>query len=469
MLLSFANLPTPVSGLWRPLIVAAAGALLLSAVFGVLLRSRWAGLLAGTVIVIAVSAAWLLVAVTATALLWFAIVSLLRRRRGLRPIRWPGAEAASRQVGVFGLMFVAVAAVSAVPAATASMGLEDPSVDSGETFDGAPDVFVILLDGYPRSDVLGRYLGLDNSTFEEALQGMGFEVERGARSNYSATWATLASMFHGRYLHEIPSLMPFATDEAAQYVSLMRALNEGAALAQFRSGGYRIVTVPSPFEAATLFTADEVRTSAELTFFELSLLQHSQLLAPLVSISPSLVLEQHRGRIENALASTVDLASEGSDAPRFVFTHLLSPHPPVVFDASGATAQLPACYPHTCTLWEMTDGVHWSTFPGQIAHLNRIVLDSLSRLTQVNPTAVVVVMSDHGSRPPGAAEDVLLDSLLAVRSIHATDLPTEDLYPVNLLPWILNAHLGNDQPMSVYRGWLNEPEHPLEMVEVESE
>lgn len=73
-----------------------------------------------------------------------------------------------------------------------------------------PNIYVILLHGYPRRDVLERYLDFDNSEFEESLTALGFDVATDSRSNFSATWATLASMFHGAYLHDIDSLNPFS-------------------------------------------------------------------------------------------------------------------------------------------------------------------------------------------------------------------------------------------------------------------
>ena len=83
-----------------------------------------------------------------------------------------------------------------------------------------------------------------------------------------------------------------------------------------------------------------------------------------------------------------------------------------------------------------------------------------------DPGAVVIVMSDHGSRPPGAPEDALLKNILAIRAPGQPDLLTSDLHPVDLLPAIFNEYFGTDLPRKVYRAWLNAPEHPLEMVEV---
>lgn len=466
VLLSFANLPTPASGLWRPLAVAMVAALLLSLLLGAMMRNRALGVLIATGTVLALSAVWLLVAVAASAVLWIGLVAVLRRTKKTAPLRWPGMQAANRMVGVFGAMFAVVAVVSAAPAVLHSIQFRIPDAAAVVTADEHPNVFVILLDGYPSSDVLSTYLDFDNSDFEASLAEAGFDVAPESRSNYTATWATLASMFHGAFLDEIGSLTPFPSDQAEQYARLMQAINEGVILGDLHGRGYRIVTVPSPFEAASLVSADEMRPGGQLTSFELSLLQHSRLLGPVVALAPDFLLDQQRLRIEGALATTADVASETHDDPVFMLTHVLSPHPPIVFEADGQLAELPDCYPRRCTLWQMEEASQWAGFTGQVEHLNQLVTETVRGIVAADPGAVVVIMSDHGSRPPGAPEEVLLENLTAVRSPGHPDVLTSDTHPVDLLTTIFDAYFGTESPRHTYRGWINRPEHPLEMVEV---
>lgn len=96
VLLSFTNLPTPASGLWRPLAAAFFGALVLSLLLGAITRSRALGALLATAIVLLLSASWLLAAVAGVAILWIGLVTVLRRARSLcwdnRTLRVSGAS-----------------------------------------------------------------------------------------------------------------------------------------------------------------------------------------------------------------------------------------------------------------------------------------------------------------------------------------------------------------------------------------
>ena len=63
----------------------------------------------------------------------------------------------------------------------------DPSRGGG----GPPDIYVILLDGYPRADTLARLFDFDNGPFLAALEAKGFDVSAGSSSNYMYTELTL--------------------------------------------------------------------------------------------------------------------------------------------------------------------------------------------------------------------------------------------------------------------------------------
>jgi hypothetical protein len=466
VLLSFASFPTPVSGLWRPLAMAVIAALAMAVAFSALVRNRSLGALLATAVVLTLSAVWLLAAVAGAALLWTGAVSLMRKTQKSAPLRWPGLPAANRMVGIFGAMFALVSMISAAPPLVRSVQFATSEPDSVEAAGSAPNIYMILLDGYPSADVLREYLSYDNSAFQRSLMDLEFAVSSDSRSNYTATWATLASMFHGEYLEKIPSIRPFPIDQGEQYLSLMEAINDATVLAELHARGYRIVTVPSPFEAAALVSADEMRVTGELTSFELSLLQHSRLLGPLLTIAPDYLLEQQKLRIDHAFESTAAVAAETSAGPTFMFTHVLNPHPPIVYESDGALADLPDCFPTTCSLWQMAEASQWAQLPAQIEHLNRLVIETVGRVISADPDAVIIVMSDHGSRPPGAPEEVLLQNVLAIRSPHQPNIVTRGMHLVDLLPTVFDAYFGTESPRHDYRGWLNVPEHPLEMAEV---
>ena len=58
----------------------------------------------------------------------------------------------------------------------------------------APDVYVILLDGYARADVLANAFGYDDSPFLDGLRSDGFEVADASHSNYLVTNLSVSSL-----------------------------------------------------------------------------------------------------------------------------------------------------------------------------------------------------------------------------------------------------------------------------------
>lgn len=462
VLLSFSATPTPLLGLWRPLIVGVALAVALQLVVLLILRSRHRAALVTSVLVMIMAAAWLLVAVLATIAAWWVIVNLLRRRTGRAPLRL-AEERISSTLAAFATAFAIVASfgvVAAVPA-LAPTALEPSGADA---IPDAPDIIVLLLDGYPRADALLEQLGHDNTRFLQALEDREFTVADDSRSNYTATWATIASMLHMRFVDEIEELLPLPNDPAEQYRVLMSAINRGPAIAELSGRGYEIVAVPSPFESAALVTADRYRSDGHLTSFELSLVQHSVAGKALLAIVPDLFFDEHRRRILAGFTAVGEEVERSRSGPAFVFAHLLTPHAPTVFEADGTAAPPVACFPG-CSPWAFTEREQWNAFPAQVEHVNDLILATVDRIAAAAPDAVIVLMSDHGSHVPGYSQANLLRTLFATRT-PAHPASVTDAAPVNLFPQVFNAYFDADLELRPYRSWISESEAPLTMQQV---
>jgi len=455
VLVSFSATPNPMMALWRPLAVGIGAAIALQLLLKVVLRDPdWAAL-AASAIVLVLSAAWVPLAVTTSAATWLILIQWRRRRQG-QPTLGFSVKMLSRNLAIFAVAFAAVAAVPvvswAVTFAEAAHGTA-----GGHGIGHGPDVVVLLVDGYPRSDSLMEQFGVDNSPFETELASRGFRVATHSRSNYTATWATMASMFHGRYLEEIPVLNPAPADPAEQYRRVMLAIAESPVLEGLRRDGYEIVTVPSPFESAALTGADRILAPPQLTSFELSLLQHSLLGGVVFRIDPEIVFDQHRARLEATLRLLADEVARPSSVPRFVFAHLLAPHAPVVYRADGSAAEPAACFPG-CSIYGFASAADWAGFPGQVEQVNRAVLEVLDEIITSDEDAIVIVMSDHGSHRTGT------DPVNAFRNFFAARVPGKQVqYEDDITPLTVIARLTSIAftPGHPYRAWASAPLEPL--------
>jgi hypothetical protein len=303
----------------------------------------------------------------------------------------------------------------------------------------------------------------DNSWFLNALHGLGFEVAAQSRSNYPQTPLTLASLFNGAYLEDIDGLHPPPESAVEQYRRLMSAVNQGSMLDFLREAGYEIDTIPSPFRADALSTADRYLDSGQITSFEYSLLMHSQLAQPIVRLAPDFLMSQQRDLFHATLDRLVAEASRGGRAPTFVFAHVFSPpHAPLVYGRNGDHLALPDCIPATCALWEFPRDA-WDHLPDQIHYTNGEVLMAVTQIVGDDPGGIVILMSDHGSRRDRADLDEFFHNFFAARTPGQQLFPA-DISPVNVLRLLVSAE--TDVPMQPvpYRAWVFADEaRPLEL------
>jgi hypothetical protein len=461
VLLSFAEFPTPTGDLLRPILVVIAISVLLTTLLRFLLRSWSFASVVTSIGFVQASAPWILVAVVVAALAWAGLLTFRGRLRR-RSLRNPDWGRVARAVAVFGSAFLVIAAVLTAPSAIGGtyLRLGEPAESESATL---PNVYLFLLDGYPRSSTLVEDYGFDNGPFEAELGELGFSVAAGSRSNYPHTWLTFASMFNGEYLDGMDSLAPPPDAAEDQYRALMAAVNNGAMIDRLREQGYSITVVPSPFRSVAPQAVDRYLDAGQLSAFEYSLLLHSSLARAITAFAPSYLMDQQRDRFHAALAAVVDVAKE-HQSPSFVFAHLLSPpHAPLVYDRHGNPLPLPECVPSMCALWEFPDEESWDRLPEQIEYTNSQLVTALREIVTADPDAVIILMSDHGSRRDTGRLDEFFHSFFAVRDAGRLELG-EDVSPVNVLRAIVSAGPGRDEPPLSYRAWMFADElRPLEL------
>ncbi len=204
-------------------------------------------------------------------------------------------------------------------------------------------MIVLLLDAYPRSDSLMDQFDFDNAAFEAELRERGFRVAERSRSNYTATWATLARCSTGVSWTTIPVLNPRPNDPAEQYRRVMLALTESPVLKDLRRDGYEIVTVPSPFESAASHRGSDPGPP-QLTSFELSLLQHSLVGRDRLHADAGDRLRPASGEAGKHPSPGVGGGQPVVHDTALRFAHVLAPHPPLVYEADGSPSQPVTCF-----------------------------------------------------------------------------------------------------------------------------
>jgi hypothetical protein len=290
-----------------------------------------------------------------------------------------------------------------------------------------PDVYYIVVDGYPRGDFIFQYLGSSNTKFLNSLEERGFFVAHCSMSNYSDTRFSLASTLNMTYLdggQNIPEVVvPGST--------LDSMIRSGNVQKNFTELGYTIVTFESGYKWLRWGAADlHLDHTQEQTglFLRGGLSSFEQLLldttaAKLLLDVPFLIdrgqfetlakfvdnpRAAHRERVMFAL-DQVAMMPGIVPGPKLVYAHIIFPHPPFVVDAAGNSIQ-------------NTPPNEVSAYADQITYLNRRLLEIVNELiAKSEPEPIIIIQGDHGATLD--YQDLKIDKTNRLGILNAYYLP----------------------------------------------
>ena len=208
-------------------------------------------------------------------------------------------------------------------------------VPAGETL---PDIYYIMPEDYGRVDQLQRWAQIDTSQFQQFLKDKGFYVAGCSQSNYVTSELSLGSSLDMDYLQNLGS--GFRANNEDQAV-IWNVIRYNTLEADLKKIGYKTVAFATGFSWSELDNSDVYITPppywSGLTSFENLLLRTT----PVRHLEDIGVLnlfnidgERYRARTLLVYDSVPRLAS--MPGPKFVFMHIINPHPPFVFNADGS-------------------------------------------------------------------------------------------------------------------------------------
>jgi hypothetical protein len=268
----------------------------------------------------------------------------------------------------------------------------DP-IEVGEVT-STPNVYLFVLDEYGRNDSLDQVLDYDNRSFYDDLRTRGFVVEEDVHAPFQQTIPAMASVLDMDYVVTTP-------DEAEPGMDVFtdRLRGENATVRYFDALGYDYV-----YSSPGLYDWNRcVEDIADLCIepqgkgLYLSELQRSLLdltpigaldLAREATTDPDYVvdqLEEHRDEI---------------DEPFFLYSHIISPHWPFRYTED---CELRSRFGYTARLLNKSE-FDRDRYVQDMGCINKKILDGVDAIIERDPDAIVIVMSDHGSKfiPDGA-------------------------------------------------------------------
>ena len=451
--------------LLRPLIAVILGAAAITAATVALVRSRFWGALIASVLSLLLLGAGPPFALALGLLAWWPVLAIRRRLLGARALAEPVLPA--RMIATFAAMLALVSIIGIAGLALRAAPPSAPSIaDDGAN--GGPSIYVLLLDGYPRSDTLSSTFAYDNSPFDKTLAGLGFATYPHSRSNYTKTWLSLASLFNASYAHTFVTATTQSQDE--QISVLRRHISDSAVLDLLERRGYDTWSIGSAFTNISPGHVDHHLRSARPSEFEIVLLQESLFSRLAPDLMASFAADQARLAVYDNLETLAQIAESEVEGPRFVFAHVLSPHAPFVLGGTDPARLLPPCFPRRCTFWDpTTDGTgltveeYGEGLRVQVPALNAAVVGSLRRVIAADPGALVIAMSDHGSRYSLEDSAEQFRNFLAIRSPGHENLIADDPSLVNLFRYVITEYFGIELEPLAYEAWLSDWSQPMNL------
>lgn len=246
--------------------------------------------------------------------------------------------------------------------------------------------------------------------------------------------------------------------------------------------GYQIVAFESGYDRTEIPASDlylQSPTRASGTFESLwiqttALLILEDMTSLLGLPFPYPCFQSHIARI-TFIFNELPLVAE-LPGPKFVFAHILIPHPPFVFDSDGEV--LPPRHK-----FGLRDGSDFQGTPDeyidgyrrQVDYVNRELELILPRIIANSSTPpIIILQGDHGPaayldwRSPQSYQFLERMAILNAILIPGCEggLPTDELSPVNTFRWIFNLVFEMDYPLLEDRSYFSTTYSPFDFIEV---
>ena len=339
-----------------------------------------------------------------------------------------------------------------------------------------PDIYYIILDSYSGDLALKEFFDFDNGEFVAWLKNNGFKLPRRSWSNYCQTAQSLSSSLNMDYINKLFDLngLKDSTDR-----SLYKRLIGKNALTRFlKTRGYTIVKFIYGYVITDSFEADITDQEQGVFFlheFTNSFANTTMLIGfkTYVESASSMIIDVRRIM---AMIEGLPVVPTKFKSPKFVFAHIICPHPPFVFDKNGPTMKYGNLSPAADSDPEYKEkkSIYREAYLGQVEFLNKHIRTTIRRIIRNSKTPpVVILQADHGSGMSYYVDLNKTNLRDRFSILNAYYLPYggdkaiyEGITPVNTFRCILNYYFGTKLDRLPDKSYFTSGDKPFEFFEV---
>ena len=261
-----------------------------------------------------------------------------------------------------------------------------------------PNIYLIVMDEYWGNKSLKEYFNYSNQSLDSFLKRESFFVVKRPSSNYSSTPLSMASTFDMKYIDWLNGRKQVRAED---YGLAAKVISNSAVLNYLKFLGYNmknlsifdILDQPSKFNFGILPIKLKLITSKTL----FGTMEKDLLWVVRVKITPHFIWLDHffKDKFKDGNKEMMRLTTEeagNNHSPKFVYTHLMMPHPPYLFDSLGKEN---ASILDESVSQKQADDAYLS----YLVYANHQVSELIKNIKQTSKgSSVIILMSDHGFR-----------------------------------------------------------------------
>ena len=322
-------------------------------------------------------------------------------------------------------------------------------------YDSPPNVYYIILDGYPRNDVLEKHVGFDNNEFTNFLKQRGFHVAENSHANYSLSSTSIPAIMNMNYIN-------FLADEIGEDSRNYNPLigkdiglyADNLVIKNFKSMGYKVAKIGS----VPMYVHEMPLVDLSVCHKSIHLMDN-RLFDTVARISMiGYFIERSSEDIQREIIlcafEELPKISGYYDEPVFVWSHIMIPHFPLIFGPNGepitpGKSLLSMNHPeYTDSDWNVKE-----QFVQQLQFANKKSMKLVDKILKNEKESIIIIQSDHGSgfgiNLQDPANDDIMQKLSNFNAIYfpnekQREILTDDRTSVNTFRLVFNSQFGSD-------------------------
>ncbi len=350
------------------------------------------------------------------------------------------------------------------------MERQEITITDSEKVSEFRDIYYIILDGYASSSTLKDIYDYDNEKFTEYLEAKGFYVATKSQTNYPLSFLSIASSLNMKYVNYLTDVKRVKSkDPKIPY----QMITDNKVMSFLKLKGYKFIHFSSGWGPTDRNMHADLNIRSK-TFNEfLILLIQTTMLRP---IERPIISDLSKSRLYtfSKLAKIPNI-----NGPKFVFAHIVAPHPPYLFGENGESVPDTKLTMGGGTWSQKEDYLKQLTFVNK--EVEKIVSEILIK-SKVPP--IIILQADHGpastfsedmfwqgkgwSATP--TENMLRERMGILNAYYlpsgGNDLLYESITPVNTFRLVFDFYFNTNCGLLVDQSYYSAYDRPYEFIDV---